>query len=324
MGSAPPEVSVVVATRDRPHRLEMLLRSLEDQTLDPRRYEVVVVEDGPPRAQTAAVLARAAREAGYSVTAITGAHPHDGRHIAATRNRGWRAARAPLIAFTDDDCSVSPEWLEAGLREAAAAPGAIVQGPTEPLPAERHRQGPFSYTVRTTSLGPHFQTCNIFYPRSVLERLGGFDDATFTTRGEDTDLAWRAIEQGTPCRFAPRARVYHAVEHVGALGRLRRAARLTEAVAPYARSPRMRRHLHRGVFWSYSHYRLLALAVALVLPRRARLLRGWLVWRYADHLLRRCRSEGAGPGLAPFLIVHDVVELAAVLRGAVRYRAPVL
>ena len=31
---------------------------------------------------------------------------------AKARNRGWRAAAAPLVAFTDDDCRPSTTWLQ--------------------------------------------------------------------------------------------------------------------------------------------------------------------------------------------------------------------
>lgn len=321
-----PEVSVVIPTRARPRRLGMLLRSLRAQTLAPERFEVLVVDDGPPGGKTASVVEAGQRESAHELRVIPAAGGRSGP--AGARNRGWRSARAPLIAFTDDDCTASPEWLQAGLRVCAGAPGAIVQGSTEPAPDERHREGPFSHTVRITEMGPFFETCNVFYPRDLLERLGGFDAETFSgAAGEDNDLAWRAISRGADCRFAADARVYHAVEVVGPIGKLRLAARWTEAVAPYARFPEMRRRqLHRGIFWKRSHYRLLALALALALPRRRGLglARLWLALRYLHHLAGRCRAERATPLIAPFLAVHDIVETAAVVRGAVRYRTLVL
>ena len=52
------------------------------------------------------------------------------------RNLGWRAARAPLVAFTDDDCRPEPDWLEVLLAAARRHPSAIVQGATRPDPFE--------------------------------------------------------------------------------------------------------------------------------------------------------------------------------------------
>jgi hypothetical protein len=34
--------------------------------------------------------------------------------------------------------------------------------------------------------------------------------------------------------------------------------------------------------------------------------------------------EGGGPLAAPYFVLHDLVEMAAAARGAVRYRTPVL
>ena len=124
MDKPPPEVSVVVATRDRAMLLEELLASLRRQTLPADRFEVLVVDDGSGDG-TAALLATEERQ-GTLRTVATGHREAVGP--AAARNAGWRAARAPVVAFTDDDCVVSPRWLEEGLAACRAAPGCIVQG----------------------------------------------------------------------------------------------------------------------------------------------------------------------------------------------------
>src|SRR5439155_712391 len=78
--------------------------------------------------------------------------------------------------------------------------------------------------------------------RALLERLGGFDEATFSRPGgEDTDLAWRAIGGGVPTAFSEDARVWHAVHELGALERLRFATRWDETMAVFARYPELRR-----------------------------------------------------------------------------------
>jgi glycosyltransferase involved in cell wall biosynthesis len=48
----PPEVSVVVATRNRSGRLAALLDSLKRQTLERDRFEVIVVDDASPVSPT--------------------------------------------------------------------------------------------------------------------------------------------------------------------------------------------------------------------------------------------------------------------------------
>src|SRR5829696_1170403 len=215
--------------------------------------------------------------------------------------------------------------ISAGLTGSCCS-GAFVQGRTEPNPDELERRGPFSRTLRVTRLGPFYQTCNILYPRGLLEELGGFDAPAYRgPGGEDTDLAWRAIERGCEPVYAPDALVFHAVADLGPVGKLRVAARWTETMSAFARHPRLRRvALHRRVFWKGSHYLLVRALLALLLPRRWHAVRRWLARPYLWHLGHRGRLEGGGLLAAPYFAVHDLVELTAVLRGAVRYRVLVL
>jgi GT2 family glycosyltransferase len=309
------DVSVVVATRDRASRLAELLASLRAQTLPRERFEVVVVDDGS-RDGTAALLAGS--DGLRVVTRRSGGGP------AAARNEGWRVARAPLVAFTDDDCVAAPDWLSSLLDVASAAPGAVVQGRTAPRPDERDRLGPFSRSLWVEG-GPYYQTCNIAYPRDLLERLGGFDADAFPFVGEDTDLAWRAIEAGAPVVYAPDAVVNHAVVVLGPVGALRFAFRWSDSIRLFARHPALRGpHLTKRVFWKGSHYLLARALLTLLLPRRLWPLAVWLWLPYALHVVERGRVEGGGVALAPWFALHDLVEMAAVARGAVRYRVLVV
>lgn len=317
MNASAPEVSVVVATRNRPGYLSELLRSLREQSLPPEHFEVVVVDDasGP---ETADVVA-GERELG--VLALRMVRRERSQGPAAPRNDGWRAATAPVVAFIDDDCVADPEWLTAGLRASREHPGAIVQGRVDPIAEQLPRLNYFSHTFSNDRCGPWYETANIFYPRAVLDQLGGFDEEAFVGMGgADTDLAWRAMEAGVETLMAQDARVYHAVVPVGPVGRLRRAHRWSNSILVFARHPGMRAHLVHGVFWNRHHYHLARAALALAVPRRLRLVRLWLGAPYVTHLVER-RS---GPLLAPYIVLHDLIELAAVVRGAIRYRTPVV
>ena len=83
----------------------------------------------------------------------------------------------------------------------------------------------------STAFDPAFQTCNIFYPRAILERVGGFDIEAFgrVHGGEDSDLAWRAIKSGAAAVFADGALVHHAVNELGPAGSQTRIRRSTPA-----------------------------------------------------------------------------------------------
>ena len=324
------DVTVVAATHNRADRLAALLDALRAQTLDGERFNVVIVDDASGD-DTARVLAAAQERGDLALTVL---RHETGRGPAAARNAGWRAAQTPVIAFTDDDCRPSPDWLQAGLAAMAATANgtreAIVQGLTAPDPQEADRLGPFTRSLNVPALDHWYATANMFYSRATLERLGGFDETTFSRPGgEDTDLAWRAIGDGVPAAFSADARVWHAVHELGPLQRLRFATRWDETMAVFGRYPELRRRtLVRGLFWKESHYHLARTVAGLLLPGRLRLIGAYFAYRYALLLWRRAHwhgdGKGGGPLLVPYYLAENVVELATALRGAVRYRTPVL
>jgi glycosyltransferase involved in cell wall biosynthesis len=316
-GSDPSEgslaVAVVVATRDRAPRLRRLLDALAAQDLA-EPFEVVIVDDGSTDG-TAAVLAAEQR------FPLRGVHRDAAGGPAAARNDGWRAAEARLVAFTDDDCVPTPGWLRALVAAARADEDVVAQGPVAPDPAEADREGPYTRTLRVERGNAWFPTANMLYPRALLERLDGFDAAGFPVAGEDTDLAWRAHEDGARLVFVPEALVHHAVNELGPAGKLRVAARWTELPALVGRHPGLRERaaLTRGVFWKPEHELLLRALVGLALPRRAWPLKLWFAYPYARALLHR-----GGPAQWPYLALHDAVETVALARGSVRHRTLLL
>ena len=321
-------VAVVAATHNRAGRLAALLDALRAQTIGD--FEVVIVDDASSDGTAELLAAERAR----GDLALTVLHRKQSRGPAVARNVGWRAASAPIIAFTDDDCRPSPGWLEAGLDAMAATANgtgeAIVQGLTEPDPQEAERLGPFSRSLNVPALDHWYATANMFYARTTLERLGGFDEKTFSgPGGEDTDLAWRAIGEGVPAAFSDEARVWHAVHELGPVQRLRFATRWDETMAVFARYPELRRRtMIRGLFWKESHYHLARTVAGLLLPGRLRIVGAYFAYRYAILLWRRAHwqgdGKGGGPLLVPYYLAENAIELATAARGAARYRTLVL
>lgn len=308
----------MVPTRNRVARLRKLLVSLQAQPLE--SFEVIVVDDACERG-TPELLSRDWE--GLTLRSVRRPSPGG---PAVARNEGWAHARAPLVVFMDDDCEVTGDWLPHLLAVSDRAPGAVVQGRVVPNPREEPKLGPFSRSLWIEEPGPYYQGTNILYPKDLLEELGGFDAESFPSfYGEDTDLAWRAIERGVRVEWAPDALVHHAVFDVGPAATLRIATRWTQSIQIFKRHRALRgEHLTYGVFWKGSHYLLFRALLALALRRRAPLLALWLGVPYVRHLLVRGERDGGGPLAAPFYVVHDLVEMYAVLRGALRYRTPVI
>lgn len=98
-------VSVVVPTCGRMDLLDRCLDALARQTLLPGSYEVIVVDDGPSHNTLHLVAGWRARtlDRGVRLVYLANAAEHGQHGAAATRNLGWRAAQAPIAAFTDDD-----------------------------------------------------------------------------------------------------------------------------------------------------------------------------------------------------------------------------
>jgi glycosyltransferase involved in cell wall biosynthesis len=318
-----PDISVVVATRDRVRRLEALLASLREQELPAARFEVIVVDDGSADG-TADVLAAERERGGLTLHVL--AHGSGGGP-GAVRNTGWPTARGALVAFTDDDCEADPRWLDALVHAWSGEELEVLQGPATPIEAERGRQGPLTYTYDFAEPNVNYPTCNMAYPKALLRRLDGFDARTFPTTGEDCDLAWRAIAAGARPRFGPEAVVRHAVVHLDRAAMLRRAWRWGDAMPAFARHPELRRQrLMRGRYFNWSHWYLARLLIALALPSGRALwpLRWWLARRYfQDRRWAPGEDRPSARALAWNLAV-DSVEMAAVVRGSLRHGTLVL
>jgi glycosyltransferase involved in cell wall biosynthesis len=311
-------VSVVVATHNRAGNLERMLAGLAAQ--ERPADEVIVVDDGSTD-DTQVVLER---HRGRGTLPLRVIRRPAAAGPATAREEGWHAASGELVAFTDDDCVPLPGWLAAGERAWARDSDSFVQGRTEP---EQEHPGPFSRSLRVERMNASFPTCNMMYPRALLERIGGFDTNTYGREpgGEDCDLAWRAIEAGARPVFAGDAVVRHAVTHPGPLGKLRIAARWTTPMTAYARHPGLRRtQFVHWIFWKDIHYLFVRALVGFLLPTRWSVLRNWLMYPYLKNVWARGRLEGGGLALAPYFMLHDLIEVWAVARAGIRTRTPML
>jgi GT2 family glycosyltransferase len=123
-----------------------------------------------------------------------------------------------MLALTDDDMLVEPDWLRALAERAAAEPGAAIGGRTvNAVPANRwsrvsqwisdrayihHNEGPE---------GPSFfASNNIAVPTDGFRDIGGFDPAFRTSEDRDFCARWR--ESGARMVYAENAVARHARE----------------------------------------------------------------------------------------------------------------
>lgn len=205
-------VTVVIATRDRPHLVRGALAAAHAAL---RAGDSLVLVDSA--SEDPDIMAEVAREAG--ATLLRSEEPGTSR----ARNLGWRAASTDLVAFTDDDCLPDEQWLAAAVRALEDEPsagfvtGRVVPEFTTAPRAWLHlsvtsRTEPTSFSCEDdpTEVG---HGANMTWRRSALERIGGFDEAlgpgTPLRAAEDVDAFWRSLMAGGLGRFLPDSIVVH-------------------------------------------------------------------------------------------------------------------
>lgn len=320
-----PAISVVVPTRRRPALLERCLDALCRQTLAADCYEIIVVDDGP-NAETRAAVARFAARMTAQPFAIHYVPSHGPHGPAAARNRGWRYARSPIIAFTDDDTQPDSNWLEAGLRAFHAATQAVTGRIVMPLPEQ-----PTDYELDASGLArSEFVTANCFCRKAMLERLGGFDERFRRAWREDSDLHFRLLQVGAEIAHAPDAVVVHPIRPAPWGVSLRQQKKVMFDVLLY-RQHRFyyRNRIRRSPRWDY-HAAVTALLIApaaLVMDAHGVALTAALAWSglTGAFFVRRLSNTSKRPAhVAEMLVTSALIPPVAVfwrIVGSIRYRA---
>jgi glycosyltransferase involved in cell wall biosynthesis len=191
-----PTVSVVMPTYQRPTYLARAIESVLAQTFDD--FEVIVVDDNDAdtdfRDETRALMRHF--ESDGRVTTVE--HPRN-RGISAARNSGIAQARAPFIAFLDDDDAWLPEKLARQLEvfDSAARDVAVVTcGWTirnesgQVIREERPRlRGRVLEHLALNRIGPpSAAVCRT----DAVREIGGFDESL--RYREDTDFYLRLAQ----------------------------------------------------------------------------------------------------------------------------------
>jgi GT2 family glycosyltransferase len=317
-------VSVVVPTYKRPDLLELCLEALLAQDFPSTDYEVIIADDAACEETRNQVECRSKRvkACGHTVCYIAVTESHG---PAAARNRGWRAARGEVIAFTDDDCIPSPGWLKAGL--AAMSDGIVgVAGRLNmPIPAI-----PTDYEYSATGLMEcDFVTANCFYRREALEAIGGFDERFTAAWREDSDLIFTLRERGACVTCAPDAVVVHPIRPAPWGVSIKQQRKSLFNALLYKKHPVLyRQYIQAAPPWHYYGIVGALLVMLMGVSRRSGILAliglGLWTWLTGRFCMQRLRHTSHAPRHVTEMIVTSaaIPPLAIFwrLRGALKFR----
>jgi GT2 family glycosyltransferase len=203
----PVQVSVLIATKERPQQLDACLKSV--LASNHTSFEVRVIDQSPEPST-------GIRDSRLCV------HQSRTRGKSAALNEAMEFASGHLFAFTDDDCTVPPDWLTRGHEHLEALPevdliyGALLGIPHNPslwfvpgfFPA---RLEIVSGAARARYRGG--AGANMFARRELFQRIGGFDEAIGPGAPfrscEEYDIYYRALRAGAQVLRDPENAVLH-------------------------------------------------------------------------------------------------------------------
>jgi GT2 family glycosyltransferase len=209
------DISVAIATRDRPELLARVLDVLQGS--DPRPREIVIADQSAGEGSERVARRRSGGEVPIRYLR------DDRAGLGAAQNVAFSHVTAPVVAVTDDDCVPAAGWLGV-IEDVLAAHPELggVTGPVLPLHAEDPELVPVSSRTSTavrTFSGRHVpwevgSGNNFAIRREWLEAVRGNDErlgpGSPGRGGVDMDLFYRLLRAGASIRYEPRCVVHHA------------------------------------------------------------------------------------------------------------------
>ncbi len=204
------EISIIIPTYNRCESLKTTLDSvLAQETNNNFDYEVIVVDNNSTD-KTKELLDSYKRSHKERFRYIF--EPEQG--VSCARNRGIKEAKGEILAFTDDDCVVTNNWLSEIRNEFNNnALLTLLAGRTLRLNRESEK-----FSLRTPKQRAEFKFPyspweighgnNLAVKKGKLKKIGKFDNS-FRLSGEDTDLIYRLLKTGNKVFYSPNLLVYH-------------------------------------------------------------------------------------------------------------------
>jgi GT2 family glycosyltransferase len=206
------KVSIIIPTYNRSTPFINTLKSLFAQNY--KNFEIIVVDQSDKKFERKEKFLKLNHERFTYLTSKLNS-------ASSARNIGLKQARGEIILFLDDDVVFNKDLIANHIaaysdKNIGAVVGRVVsEGQTVEL--ERRNIGRItpwgSFTDGFSSKIPQevqtVITCNASWRKSVLDKIGDFDQNFTRPIREDTDLSLRTRKAGYRIKFAPKAEVIH-------------------------------------------------------------------------------------------------------------------
>ncbi len=181
------EISVVIATHNRSDLLIKVLNSLKEQDFDSTKFEVIVACDGCSDNTLDVLQELKSNILNLQYLDLPKGNP------AKARNAGISHSKGRIIAFTDDDCIVSNNWLTTIYQTFNTSKAIGIQGKTT---TNKKETSPLTHQIENLNGHDAVPTCNAAFLKEALIKVGMFDEDFPYAHNEDADLAWRIRKEG--------------------------------------------------------------------------------------------------------------------------------
>lgn len=206
-----PFFSIIIPSYNRPQQLQQCLGSLTRLSYPKDKFEVIVVDDGSPE-KVAGIVEPFAGPLDIHLLRQENAGP------ASARNNGAQRARGHYLAFIDDDCQPSADWLDQMAGQLRKTPDRLLGGKTVNI-LERNLFSSASQFIvdivydhynQRPDEARFFASNNMIVPKGIYLDIGGFPTSFRRAGGEDRELCDRWLWKGYKMSFVEKAIVYHA------------------------------------------------------------------------------------------------------------------
>lgn len=217
-----PRLSVIVPTFRQMNKLAMCLDALQNQTLEPAAYEIIVVDDGSDE-NTASITDRYVGD----LARVRLIEHATNKGLATARHTGASEAEGELILFLDCDLKASENYLKmhVDMHNACPSEELVVVGDIFYNP-ESISNSNFARFMNSRYLGQRSEKsirrinydnlpatlCGgglISLSRATYRKVGGYDLSFRAYGAEDIDFAVRVLASGARSVFARGAHVEH-------------------------------------------------------------------------------------------------------------------